>query len=74
MADAVDKSGLSDWIGIKLNLLGELSLPVLLLIVLVGTSIITEFVSNTACANIILPIMISIVRKPCTYIKSYANM
>ncbi|XP_035707450.1 solute carrier family 13 member 5 isoform X1 [Folsomia candida] len=63
IADASDKSGLSEWLGNELGMLGDMPQGVLLLIVIVGTSAVTEVVSAYACANIILPIMISISKK-----------
>lgn len=62
IADASVYSGLSDFIGEELELLGDIPDPVVLLIVIVLTSILTEVVSNVACANILLPVVASVVR------------
>ncbi|ODN06006.1 Solute carrier family 13 member 4 [Orchesella cincta] len=60
IADAADYSGLSDDIGDVLDDLKFFPKPVLLLVVLIFTSLITEVVSSTAAANLILPILFSV--------------
>ncbi|CAL8106763.1 unnamed protein product [Orchesella dallaii] len=67
IADASDHSGLSDMIGEELELLNYFPKPALLLIVLMFTSIVTEVVSSTAAANLILPIIFSVSYKLCIH-------
>jgi sodium-dependent dicarboxylate transporter 2/3/5 len=55
-------STLSKWIGSKLVSLTNLPLFVLLLCICLITSILSNIASNTACANILLPIVASIAR------------
>ena len=50
-------SGLSHWISEKMEGLNELPTWIINLIVSILAAIITEFVSNTATANIIVPIL-----------------
>lgn len=62
MSDASDVSGLSAWIGEHLNSLKDLNQVLMLFIVMIMTASITEVASNTACANVLIPILISLVR------------
>lgn len=57
LSDATKKSGLSNWIGVQLA--GMVVLPpfLIMLVVCVITATITEVASNTAVANIFLPIL-----------------
>ncbi len=63
---AFDQSGLTLWIGSQIESFGELQwndtmLLLVLLIVIVAVSIlVTEFASNTASANILLPIIFGV--------------
>ncbi|CAG7732985.1 unnamed protein product [Allacma fusca] len=60
ISDAAEKSHLSDWIGLQLNNLGSLPDAVILIIVMIMTAAVTEVASNAACANVIIPILISL--------------
>lgn len=57
MSDATQESGLSDWIGQQLTGLSVLPPFVIMLIICIITATITEVASNTATANILLPIL-----------------
>lgn len=57
MSDATAESGLSDWIGEQLAGLASLPPFVTMLIICIFTAVITEVASNTATANILLPIL-----------------
>ncbi|KAK2714007.1 Na(+)/citrate cotransporter-like isoform X2 [Artemia franciscana] len=57
LSDAVKVSGLSDWLGIQLEGLKVLPQFAILVIVCVMTAIVTEVASNTATANILLPVL-----------------
>jgi di/tricarboxylate transporter len=63
IADASVYSGLSAWIGERLEVLDGIPDPVILLMVVILTSVLTEVVSSVACANILLPVIVSVVRK-----------
>ncbi|CAG0922537.1 unnamed protein product, partial [Notodromas monacha] len=55
MSKACTTSGLANWIGDTLALLSSLQPPVVLLILTTATAFMTELVSNTATAAILLP-------------------
>ncbi|XP_035708970.1 solute carrier family 13 member 5 isoform X1 [Folsomia candida] len=84
LSDASDVSGLSAWIGEHLNSLKDLNQVLMLFIVMIMTASITEVASNTACANVLIPILISLSRRlnihplyltlPATVTCSYAFM
>ena len=57
LSDATLESGLSDWIGQQLAGLSVLPPFVTMLIICIITATITEVASNTATANILLPIL-----------------
>ncbi|XP_046440679.1 solute carrier family 13 member 5-like [Daphnia pulex] len=57
LSDATQASGLSDWIGQQLIVLKVLPPFVIMLIICIITATITEIASNTATANILLPIL-----------------
>lgn len=57
LSDATKESGLSDWIGQQLTGLSVLPPFVIMLIICIITATITEVASNTATANILLPIL-----------------
>lgn len=57
LSDATQESGLSDWIGQQLTGLSVLPPFVIMLIICIITATITEVASNTATANILLPIL-----------------
>lgn len=66
ISDAFDKSGLTLWIGAQIEGLGRLDAPdALLALVLLGavvavSIVVTEFASNTASANILLPVVFGV--------------
>ncbi|TRY78487.1 hypothetical protein TCAL_06174 [Tigriopus californicus] len=61
MAEASERSCLSYWIGTRLSLLGDVfDSWVLVIIICILVSFITEVTSNTATANVILPILIQL--------------
>ncbi|PHJ20954.1 solute carrier family 13 protein [Cystoisospora suis] len=57
MATAIQETGLDKWLGSSLEGLGHLSAPALVTCVVLMTSTLTELMSNTAAANVILPIL-----------------
>lgn len=61
LSDASNESGLSVWMGDQLNGLRNLPPVAILLIVMIMSATITEVASNTACANVLIPILISLV-------------
>ena len=60
-ADAAKISGLSKLIGEELGVLGSLPKFVIMLLVCLFISFLTEIVSNTAMANIVLPVLAQMV-------------
>ena len=60
IAAACQTSGLSAWIGDKLSLLKNLPVFVSVLLITVIVCILTSFTSNTATANIVIPISVGI--------------
>ena len=66
ISGAFDRSGLTLWIGSQIEAFGRVDLPpevllIALLALIVATSIVvTEFASNTASANILLPIVFGV--------------
>jgi len=62
LSDAAEVSGLSDWLGAQLNGLEVLDERLILIIVMIMTAFVTEIASNTACANVIIPILLALVR------------
>ena len=57
LSSGCQASGLSDWIAEKMEGLSQLNPWQINLIISILAAIITEFVSNTATANIIVPIL-----------------
>ncbi|XP_071110962.1 Na(+)/citrate cotransporter-like [Haliotis cracherodii] len=57
LAKASQESGLSDWIGEKLQVLAELNPYLTMLILCYIVSFATQFMSNVALATLIMPIM-----------------
>jgi len=57
LATGFETSGLSDWLGTRLELLQGAPLPLYLLVVVFGIMLLTEFASNTASAAMALPIL-----------------
>ncbi|ODM98912.1 Solute carrier family 13 member 2 [Orchesella cincta] len=84
LSDASNESGLSQWIGDSLIGLKDLPRPLILFIVMIMTAGITEVASNTACANVLIPILITLSKNlnlhplyltlPATVTCSYAFM
>lgn len=66
ISDAFDRSGLTLWIGAQIEGLGRIDAPDLVLaVVLLGaivavSIVVTEFASNTASANILLPVVFGV--------------
>ena len=52
------ESGLSSWLGTHLQILGQISFPLLLLILALFTTILSEFTSNVATIQLVLPIIL----------------
>ncbi len=59
LAKAFGASGLSRWVGELLAGLGNLPLPLLVLLVTTTLAMLTEFTSNTATATLMIPILAS---------------
>jgi len=57
LAAGFESSGLARWIGERLAGLGALPLPVLVFVLCLGVSFLTEVTSNTATATLLLPIL-----------------
>lgn len=57
MANASEESGLSNMIGKELLVLKPLAKPLILIIICTATCFLTEVSSNTAIANIVLPVL-----------------
>ena len=57
MAKAAKDSGLSEWLGTQMKVFGGLPVPLMVLIVCIMTSALTEMSSNVATASIILPVL-----------------
>lgn len=82
LAKATKESGLSLLIGDQLKPLGKLPVPLLIIIVIYCTTLITEINSNTATASILLPILVDLSKSiginplalmlPCTMSASFA--
>jgi len=62
ISDGAEKSGLSLWIGEKLNSLENLNESLVLLLVLVVVSCFTEIASNAATISLLTPLLIALVR------------
>lgn len=60
MAAAFESSGLANWIGAKIGLLGAMNLFFLLLIVVAAVNFLTEVTSNVATVSMVLPILASL--------------
>jgi sodium-dependent dicarboxylate transporter 2/3/5 len=56
IAAQVSASGLAVWIGERARTLGDLPVPILLIVCCALTWVITEFMSNTAAASTLVPI------------------
>jgi len=62
LADGLVASGLSDWIGRQSRQFGQLPLPAQILGVSGLVTFLTELTSNTATANIVLPVLAGVAR------------
>ncbi|CAL8123565.1 unnamed protein product [Orchesella dallaii] len=60
IGDSAERTGLTRFLGQRLYLLHDLPDPLILLLVMLITALITEVVSNTACANIIIPVLLGL--------------
>ena len=67
LSDASKESGLSEWLGIQLAGLGSLPPLAIMFIICIMTATVTEIASNTATANILLPILAEMVRNDAVY-------
>jgi di/tricarboxylate transporter len=63
LAEGCNKSGLSDWIGSQLEGLTGLNEWVLLIIICVLSSVLTQIVSNVTTAAIIIPIVLKLAQQ-----------
>ena len=63
LSDASKESGLSAWLGTQLAGLGDLPPLAIMFIICIMTATVTEIASNTATANILLPILAEMVSK-----------
>jgi sodium-dependent dicarboxylate transporter 2/3/5 len=60
LAEGCNKSGLSDWIGSQLTGLMGLNIWVLLIVICLLSSVLTQIVSNVTTAAIIIPIVLKL--------------
>ncbi|MGB3948016.1 MAG: DASS family sodium-coupled anion symporter [Bacteroidia bacterium] len=60
LAKGFDTSGLSNWISFKLNIASSVNIYLFILIMCAIITIISEFASNVACIQIMLPILFAI--------------
>ena len=57
IAKSFASTGLADWLGVQLAFIGVLPLALIILLVILFMTFITEINSNTATANIFLPVL-----------------
>ncbi len=57
LADGIQKTGLADFLGQRLEFLGNMHMLLMLFILTLSVALLTEFTSNTAVATTILPVM-----------------
>lgn len=57
LAEGIQKTGLADYIAQNLRILSDLPLPLLLLIICLSITLLTELTSNTAVAATFLPVL-----------------
>jgi len=57
LAEGVEKTGLANWLGSQLSLLGQLSPLTVIFLVTLLTAWVTEFASNTATTTLMMPIL-----------------
>jgi sodium-dependent dicarboxylate transporter 2/3/5 len=60
LAKGFEQSGLSSWLGNQLQGLGVLPLPIFLLLMCAAICFVSEFTSNTATTQLLLPILTAI--------------
>lgn len=63
ISDGANASGLSVWLGDQFNGLANLSRYVVLLLIVVIISFMTELMSNAAAVSLLTPILIALVSK-----------
>jgi sodium-dependent dicarboxylate transporter 2/3/5 len=59
LADGFTKTGLADWMGMKLTLIADFPVLLLVMAIVIILTLLTEITSNTATTNIFLPILAS---------------
>ncbi|WP_225035277.1 SLC13 family permease [Winogradskyella sp. SM1960] len=59
VANGFDSTGLADWLGGQLTFVSDFSFFTILIVVIAFVLVFTEFNSNTASANILLPVLAS---------------
>jgi len=59
LADGFTKTGLADWMGMKLTLIADFPVLFLVMAIIIILTLLTEITSNTATTNIFLPILAS---------------
>jgi len=64
----LQESGLSDWLGVQLNVLGGLQPWAINLVLCYIATFATEVTSNTAICTLIMPILASLVRNILLYV------
>ena len=74
LSDASRDSGLSAWLGEQLSGLRVLPPFVIMLIICIMTVIVTEVASNTATANILLPILAQMVLFDIKCVRTFHNL
>ena len=57
MAKSFTQTGLADWLGIQLAFVGALPMALIIVLVILFMTFVTEINSNTATANIFLPVL-----------------
>ncbi|GAB4230381.1 MAG: SLC13 family permease [Ekhidna sp.] len=60
LAAAFQSSGLAEWLGLKLTLVGDMQLLLIILIIALAVNFLTEVTSNVATASIMLPVLASL--------------
>jgi sodium-dependent dicarboxylate transporter 2/3/5 len=59
LADGFTKTGLADWMGVRLTLIADFPVLFLVMSIIIILTLLTEITSNTATTNIFLPILAS---------------
>ncbi len=57
LAGGISDTGLASWIGERLQVLGRIPVPLMVLLVCVMITFLTEITSNTATATVFMPVM-----------------